>query len=406
MNRQPREILHRFHFPRHLHVTTSPLQFADPTERSGRSAESPFPVNQLDASVLSLDALSPAELDRWESIRGEREDFRSPFFSVAFSKAVQRARGDVSVAVICRGGSIVAFLPFHRIGRRGYPVGRFFNDAHNLIAPANERITWSWLLNEIGLKTYEFHALAGSDPDEFPHHTCHETIRSFRCEIGDDSRGYLERLGRQHKTIGRQGQKTRKMAREVGPVQLELDCRSREALQQNIQLKRDQYARTHILDLFQPDWTNRLMEELFDRPDSDRGEARGILSVLRAGDQIVASHYGILEHGLLHYWFPAYDPQYRRYSPGTGLFCSLVKNASAHGIWCVDMGYGEQSYKPKQTDATGSVAKGCIADSRVYRQFRCVETRVVNAAKKLPAKEPLKRVWRTIWPSAGISKLT
>lgn len=375
---------------------------------------------------MPLGQMPSFEMECWESIRRARPDFRSPFFSVAYSQAVHRARGDVEVAVVRRDQQPIAFLPFHRIGAHAFPVGRFFNDAHNLIAPADHAISWDWLLESLGLRSYSFHALLGFDSQQFPDHTCHETIRSFRCDIGDDAAAYLRQLGRQHKTVGRQGQKTRKMAREVGPVELELDCRSMDAFEQNFEWKRDQYARTNILDLFRLDWTLRLMRELFAQPfrkqsqfgpeqpvDGTRcregtglGQARGILSVLRAGDRIVASHFGILEGGLLHYWFPAYDPEYARYSPGTGLFCSILSVAGQHGIRCVDMGYGEQPYKLKQTDATGVVAKGCIARSGMYRRFRRVETKMIKAAKRLPSKEVVKRVCRSIWPSAGISKLS
>ncbi|MCA9140087.1 MAG: GNAT family N-acetyltransferase [Planctomycetales bacterium] len=309
----------------------------------------------------------------------------------------------------------VGFLPFHRIGNNAFPVGRFFNDAHNLIAAADHGISWDWLLQSLGLRSYAFHALTESDPQQFPAHTCHETIRSFRCDIGDDPAEYLRNLGSRHKTVGRQGQKTRKMAREVGPVHLELDCRSMDAFDQNFRWKRQQYARTNILDLFRLDWTLRLMRELFETPPSALGDsalnvqcegnARGILSVLRAGDRIVASHFGILEGGLLHYWFPAYDPNYAKYSPGTGLFCSILSAAGQHGIRCVDMGYGEQPYKLKQTDSTGFVTKGCIARSVAYRRLRKIETKMIKVAKRLPNKEAVKRVCRSIWPSAGISKL-
>ena len=187
-------------------------------------------------------------------------------------------------------------------------------------------------------------------------------------------------------------------------------------------MKRQQYQRTHILDLFSPRWTVRLLEELFRRHDATDAPpasptlggsnsveaadgARGVLSVLRAGQHVVASHYGILEGGLLHYWFPVYDPRFAKYSPGTALFRSILETAGEHGLTCVDMGYGEQPYKLKQTDATGTVLQGCIAESAFYRHYRSACCQVVTAAKKMPGKESVKKLWRLFWPDAGISKL-
>ena len=233
------------------------------------------------------------------------------------------------------------------------------------------------------------------------------TVRSFCATIGDDSTEYLARLGKDHKTIRRQPQKTRKMAREIGPVELEFDCKNPELLDQAIRWKREQYNRTNILDYFSTQWTRDLLAGLYD-PDSLGplpGDARGILSVLRSGGNVVALHYGMIEGDLLHYWFPAYDPNYSLYSPGTALFRNIVAAATDNGIRYVDMGYGEQPYKLKQTDTTSEVAYGSISRSGFHRRWRSFETAAVATLKKVPMKETFKRVYRHFKPQAGISKL-
>ena len=355
--------------------------------------------------VASFDRLTPGELLRWREIRKLRPEFKTPFFSPEFSSAVHKARGDVQVALIRDEDEMIGCLPFHRFRGTAVPVGRFINDAHNVIAHPDASIDWLWLLEQLDVRAFDFHALVGGDPDELSQHV-HGSIQSFRADVEDDSEAYLKKLGKQHKTIGRQGQKSRKMAREVGPLSFEFECRDPELLRQTIEWKRQQYQRTHILDLFSTDWTGALLQELFTLGAGELpNRARGILSVLRAGDDVVAAHYGIIENDLLHYWFPAYNTEYARYSPGTALFTSILAEASAHGVRCVDMGYGEQPYKLKQTDATSSVAFGCITRSRLHRGWRAVETSAISAIKKLPLKESLKRVWRRIQPQAGISKL-
>ena len=97
----------------------------------------------------------------------------------------------------------------------------------------------------------------------------HGTILSFRADIGDNATAYLARLGSQHRTIGRQPQKTRKMNREIGPVRLELDCRDPQVREVAIEWKRQQYRRTHILDLFGPSWTRKLVAALHEGRESD-----------------------------------------------------------------------------------------------------------------------------------------
>lgn len=368
-------------------------------------------------SVKPLSQIGSSERLLWERLRRTSPSFRPPFFSFAFAEAVHRSRGDVEVMVLEDRGETIGFLPFHRKGRVAYPVGRFFNDAHGVIcdpawfrgqdptAPGQSSF-WHTLLDQAGLIAFEFHALVGADQRDFEVGACHRTVKSFRCEIGVDPAGYLDALSRQHRTIGRQGQKTRKLERDFGPVDFEFDCRDPGLLQQHLRWKRDQYRRTHILDLFSPEWTGRLLGDLFHAAPLRRSDARGVLSVLRAGGRVVASHFGIFENGWLHYWFPAYDPAFAKYSPGTALFRSLLESAGPLGLYGIDMGYGEQPYKYKQTDSTGFVLQGCVSRSCTYRYYRCAHSRILRAVQQVPCKQPLKKLWRSLRPQAGISKLT
>ncbi|SMP65737.1 Acetyltransferase involved in cellulose biosynthesis, CelD/BcsL family [Neorhodopirellula lusitana] len=407
-------------------------------------------VQTSQIQVVPFDDLSIDLLQKWDELRWSAENaklFDQPFFSPRFAEAVNRARGDVFVAVAMAPGQdahspnltpehAIGFLPFHRVGRLGVPVGRFLNDAQNVIGLAAERVDWSAWLQACNVIAFDMHSIVQGDPawnDDYQL----DTVRAFRADFEGNSEQFLRRLERQHRTIGKQGQKTRKLNREVGDVRLEVDCRCPKVLKQAIQWKRAQYQRTHILDLFLPDWTRKLVDELHNWDDHDlRGGAaeseyapdqaamtppapgdaecsrldmqplKGILSVLWAGDQVVAAHYGMVERGRLHYWFPTYDPKYARYSPGTALFTELVRAASSHGIDCIDMGYGEQPYKQKQTATTSEVAYGTITDSKWHRFSFSLENRVVACLKQIPMKELIKKGWRTVNPTAGIKKLS
>ncbi len=371
--------------------------------------------------ATTVDIVSPAGLSEdqraaWRRLRWTRGEYATPFFSLAFTEAVEWSRGDVRVAVLSRGGQPIGFFPFHRVNGVAVPVGRYFNDAHNVIASPETTVDWLELLERCDVKAFDFHALVAADPRN-PLERGFGTVQSFSARLGDDSAAFLDQLGQQHRTIRRQSQKSRKLSREVGKITLEFDCRDDALLAQTIQWKRNQYRRTHILDLFSPDWTRRLMQRLHEVPPGGAppggapqeggapGGVRGLLSVLRAGDQIVAAHYGLLESEMLHYWFPCYDPAFAIYSPGTALFTEMVREASHYGLRFIDMGYGEQPYKRKQTDVTTTVTFGCISRSSFYRQRRLLEHHTVMALKKIPLKEPLKKVMRMLRPHAGIGKI-
>ncbi|KLU05860.1 hypothetical protein RISK_002492 [Rhodopirellula islandica] len=375
-------------------------------------------VHRID--VVAFSELTADDLDRWEQIRALTDDFRPPFFAARFAAAVDAVRKDVLTAVLrAKDGTPQGFFPFHRVGGVGVPAGRFLNDAQNVIAVPGLNIDWTELARAAKVRAFNLHAIVGCDPTWVTRYHL-QSVQAFRADLGHDSEDYLDRLEHEHRTIGKQGQKTRKLGREIGPVRLEMDCRCPEILKQTIAWKRAQYQRTHILDLFLPDWTRDLIETLHansleqpgrqaDLPFAHEGfsndSLRGICSVLWAGDQPVATHIGMIEQGRLHYWFPAYDPAYSRYSPGTALFTEIIRAATSHGIQCVDMGYGEQPYKKKQTGTTTQVVHGTITDSRWHRMAFAAEARMVQALKRVPMKEAVKRAIRTIKPSAGIKKL-
>ncbi|KAA1258436.1 hypothetical protein LF1_09560 [Rubripirellula obstinata] len=359
------------------------------------------------AEVISWNELDQSLRDRLISLRSTQHEFNTPFFSLGYLDSVQAARGDVDVVVMTGGNQVVGLLPFHRLGRVAVPAGRFLNDGHNVIADPRTQLDWMWMLKQCKLKSFDFHALLGS------HYGMRETsvigsTQSFKADLGTSSVDFLSTLESDHVTIRRQEQKTRKMEREIGPVTMELDCRDPNLLAQAIQWKRSQYQRTNILDLFTPDWTRSLMHVLHEQApvQLDATPTRGLLSVLRAGDQVVALHYGMIESGLLHYWFPAYDPEFARYSPGTALFKSIVRSSTEAGIHCIDMGYGEQPYKKKQTDTITMVSHGCVSTSNYYRAWRRATHTATKVIKQIPMKESIKQVVRRVYPSAGISKLT
>ncbi|WP_372724009.1 GNAT family N-acetyltransferase [Novipirellula sp.] len=366
------------------------------------------PINTTPSTDLRIDCvpfsrLSEADWQGWERLRQLQPEFASPFFSPAFIAAADTARGgDVEIAQIRRGDALVGLWAFHRIRGVAWPVGRCFNDAHNIIAANTVAIDWRWLLKELNLKAFHFHSLVGptaglADQD------CFETIDAFSLQLGDDSPATLRRMEQSHTTLKKQQQKTRKMARELGEISLEIDCRDAGLLDKTIQLKREQYLRTKPIDVFAPQWPHKMLRQLFEKP---RHGAYGMLSVLRAGDHLVAAHYGIREGDLLHYWFPVYDPRFAIYSPGTALFKSIVRHATQHGIRTIDMGYGEPSYKRKQTDTQGKVIYGVTSHSSSYHAWHRLQYQTQQFARYMPFKQQVKKWMRTVASHATPSPLS
>jgi CelD/BcsL family acetyltransferase involved in cellulose biosynthesis len=65
-------------------------------------------------------------------------------------------------------------------------------------------------------------------------------------------------------------------------------------------------------------------------------------------------------YGVLHRWFPAYDPALGQYSPGRILLVELAKAAGAHGIGRIDRSKGLQQDKTSFMSGTVDVAEGTV----------------------------------------------
>ena len=88
-----------------------------------------------------------------------------------------------------------------------------------------------------------------------------------------------------------------------------------------------------------------------------------LLSTLRAGDHLVAVHFGLLGRDRLIWWFPAYDATFGSYSPGLILLLDLVAEAAARGLALVDLGRGEHHYKLRVANGAYDVAEGSVPAS-------------------------------------------
>jgi CelD/BcsL family acetyltransferase involved in cellulose biosynthesis len=378
-------------------IMTNRTQFRHSESTSVARTVTPDGVGRVKADVIQAAELSGELLGQWDALRSTCCDFTTPFFSSRYTQVVGQVRPQSKIAVISRGGNVIGFLPFEFANRSMLePIGKAFNDAHGLICEPGAMLNYCDVLQSLGVKSYRFHALAGPGTGAEPY-TMGQS-RSFLANLEAHPEGYVEYLESTRATILKQRRKTKKLSKDLGPVRLELDCRDSQAFEELIRLKREQYQRTFIYDILSVSWAKEMLHTLWAEKEN---RCRGLLSVLYAGDTIIAAHYGMLEDDWLHYWFPVYDPKYQQYSPGTAMFLEIAKAATAAGIKKIDLGYGEQAYKHKFVDTITEMPYGCITSCRLT-YFKEQSRRVIAArVKQIPGKPLLKRMLRGIWPSFG-----
>lgn len=292
-------------------------------------------------AVVHPSELGDTELARWRDIQRGVPSLANPFLSPEFAAAVGRFRSKARVAVLSEGPEIVGFFPFERRGPGyGAPICAGHNDCQGLVHVPDLDWDPQELLRACGLAVWEFdHLVDGQKPFE-PYQTARTLSPIMDLEAGFDT--YLEQLRRGSNRLRNISRKQRKLAREVGELRFVFDSGERHLLRRVMAWKSAQYLRTGWADRFARAWIVELLEEFF---TTRTAGFSGILSVLYAGDQPVAGHFGIRSDTVLAHWFPAYDTSFGDYSPGLVMHLALAEGAAAAGIQHIDMGPGPESYK-------------------------------------------------------------
>jgi CelD/BcsL family acetyltransferase involved in cellulose biosynthesis len=302
--------------------------------------------------------LTAAQWSLWLHLQEQTGVYESPYFRPEFTQAVAAVRDDVEIAVLLQERQTVGFFPFQR-GKLGLgkPVGGKLSDYHGPLVREGVKFDPQELIADCHLASFDFdHFRAATTSfdsaiairDKSPQMDLTEGFDAFvrlRREAGSE-------------TVHRQGQKTRKLAREVGALGFVVDAADEEAYDLLRAWKSSQLTRTGLTDIFSFPWTNELVAKLREH----RGQQFSApLSVLRAGDKVAAVCLSLRSGGVLHSWFTAYNPDLHNYSPGLTLFLRLAEEAPAIGIRKIDLGRGEERYKWSLASTSVEVCEGSVS---------------------------------------------
>ncbi|MEO8494730.1 MAG: GNAT family N-acetyltransferase [Planctomycetota bacterium] len=311
--------------------------------------------------------LSAEELAAWANFQEGSPEFESPYFRPEFSAAVAAIRDDVEVAVLLEDEQPVGFLPFQRSGTHGAkPVGGRLSDYQAVIGRPGLEFDATQLVRTCGLNVLDFdHLLVTQKPFQ-PYHQFID--RSPYLDLSQGFEPYRESLRKSSRVVMRTTFRlSRKLDREVAPIRCEMFSQDTAAFEELLRWKSEQYRSTNVTDVFAFPWTTALLREIWQRQSES---FQGVLSVLYAGEQPVAAHFGMRSRDVLHWWFPAYDPQFSDYGPGRVLITLVAQQCEAHGIKKIDMGRGVSRHKTELMSGSTEVAVGSVDLRPVARRLR------------------------------------
>jgi CelD/BcsL family acetyltransferase involved in cellulose biosynthesis len=305
-------------------------------------------------AVLTPGELRAEEQHLWSEYARQHQ-LGSPFLSWAFVDVISRVRDDIRVAVVEDAGTL-GFFPFQtRTDATGVPVGAGISDAQAFMVPRPWTFDPRRLLAGAGLAGWGFDHLLVEQAPFAPYHRSRHRVPVV--DIGDGYEAVTARL-RSHSRdfLPQVLRRRRKLEREVGPVTFEWSASDADvAIRALREWKSAQYRRTGVWDRFTRPWIAEAIDSLSTAVDPD---CTGVLGVLRAGDRLAAVHLGLRGVDRLCWWFPAYDPELGRYSPGLILLVELIAGGAARHVPVLDLGRGEHGYKLRVADRFYEVAEG------------------------------------------------
>ena len=325
--------------------------------------------------------------ERWRELRQENPELVSPFFCVEFTDAIAHARTDVEVAVITDGGKITGLFPFQR--RRwsvGRPVGGLISDYQGIICRRDFTCDPIELLRHCSLLAWDFDHLLVSQSFFSAFHRNQDGS-----PVLDLSSGYNAYAAQTRAARTKVIKLERRLEREVGPVRFVFHSSGAADLARVLAWKTSQYLTHGKTDLFATPWVMSALRRIH---ATGTAHFCGTLSLLYAGDHMVAGHFGMRAGTVWHYWFPAYDSRYAKYSPGFLLLLKMIQAAPGLGVTTIDLGRGMTLYKERLKNGCVAIAEGSVERHSWLKISRQIKKQTRNTARSLLLRMPLSGATR------------
>jgi len=338
---------------------------------------------------VRADVIHPGELDesllaRWREIVARREYLRSPCFAPEFALAIGACRPDARVGVLLDNQSILGFFAF-QLGRfaRARPLGLALSDYQGVVHDLPEAPDALDILRVCGLRSFAFDHMLAGDPSFAG--LC-ESIQGS--PVMDLSAGYdaycKARRDAGSKQILKLGTLRRKLERERGEIRFERSAEPGRVLETLLRWKSEQCQRTGSVDIFSHAWTLDLAARIL---ETHTPAFAGTLSALWLGDDLLAAHLGMRSDRVWHYWFPSYDHDYAKFSPGLLLLLEMARACEDLSLIEVDLGKGEAEYKKRLATGEVPLGEGLIETPGLVRSA----SRVLRALDSWAARTPWAR---------------
>lgn len=333
----------------------------------------------MDVERKPVSALNQAEREAWREIQASNPALRGPYFRLEYAEALARVRPGAQVLVARTGGEIAGFLALQPGGLSARPLGGSISDLHGVISRSGARLDFEALARAGGLSLFSFFGVPGGEG--CLEGRAGEAEPWWWVDLSEGAGVWRKDARKRSSSFKRLGAKRNKLERAFGEIEIVLDSNCEAAFDQLWAWKSRQYRESGHDDLARQHWFRELMEDFFAR----WGDFRGVLSTLSCQGRPIAAHFGMLADGVLHYWFPAYDPLAHRFSPGLLLLDEICERHEELGVTRVDLGPGEYRYKREFANASFQIHSGLAGTGPVHDAARTL-ARIDRQLSAMPLK--------------------
>ncbi len=341
-------------------------------------------------TVIAAKDLSECQGDAWIEILRGNPALASPFFRPEYTRCVAKEL-PIEVAIFSRDGQPISFFPFERVNESiAIAPGRSLADYQGIIRFADDPLDMRAMLSQANISRWEFDHLLIMDGQLNP--WCWTNWESPQIDLKQGTDHYFADLFSRHANLKGLRKSERRICRDIGELRFEFGCRDQSVLELLLKWKAAQYEATQRLHPFTNAWVSILFKEMLTYQQAD---FRGLLTVLWAGCEPLAIEYSLQSHQTLHTLVSAYNIEYSKYSPGMLRDLHLIEECGKHGITCIDMGKGLESYKKKLMNAACKLGEGSVDSFQARGYVRHLLNESRYRFLRSPWSLPAKRVARS-----------
>jgi CelD/BcsL family acetyltransferase involved in cellulose biosynthesis len=290
-------------------------------------------------------------MNRWALITRENPLYCSPHLRPELIRTIGQFNQRVFVAFEEGRDGPSLFFPFARLTRLESFAGPIpMCDYQAFIAPVGYPIVVSDLMRRWKFSTWTFENLI-APPEIVSQTTAAASGLSRRVVMCEGFDSYLAEMAGMGKSMRKQKTNLRLLNRDHGEVRFVPNCSNDAVLAAIFDWRTQRFA-----DRSAP-WVHSVVEALYGTRMADFS---GMLSALYVGDRLAAAHFGIRSDRTLYYWFPAFNPEFARYTPGWLLIYFLLQHLGSIQCNILDFGPGGEKYKEYFANSAILVHRGYV----------------------------------------------